>query len=594
MQVMCTVLLAAIRVVLDCVARHVGCRARRGWKEAAVGLTAAHWVYLAGVLLIIGVTVARKNVVVPALLATLVTAWVMTGSAVNGIQAIFNASLTAASELFNIFLIIALVTALLGTLRAMKADQRMVTPFQRVMRGGWSAYAVLAVVTYVVSLFFWPTPAVPLIGAILVPAAIRAGLPAMGAAMAIAIAGQGMALSSDYVIQVAPGLSAVAAGVQTSAVADIALVLSLVTGGVALVITGVMMRRHMRAPGGTNLEEWEGTVVAPARPFESTRSRIGEVISEKLGIAKSRPSVEIAEPLTVVEDRVPVGAGVATRGGGGGEPPVDVLPPPGGGGDAGDGPGGDSAELGAAAADDEQDARTARLSRIFAIGVPVVFAVMVVYMALGKFTTLVPPLAGGSAAGLVGGVAALLVIVAVVALDGPTKALSTCGEHLVDGLVFAFKAMGVVLPIAGFFFLGNADYAAKIIGLPDGQKAPGLLVDLVTAGERFIPGNPLVMCFGVLLVGMATGLEGSGFSGLPLTGSLSGALGHTVGMDPATLAAVGQMGSVWAGGGVLVAWSSLLVVAGVTRVPVIDLARKCFVPVVAGLVVATLVAATMF
>ena len=423
---------------------------------------------------------------------------------------------------------------------------------------------------------------------------IRAGLPAMGAAMAIAIAGQGMALSSDYVIQVAPGLSATAAGVPTSAVADIALVLSLVTGGVALVITGVMMRRHMRAPGGTNLEEWEGTAVAPARPFESTRSRIGEVISEKLGIAKSRPSVEIADPLTVVEDRVPVGAGVATRGGGRGEPPVDVLPPAGGGGGPGDGPGGDSAEPAAAAADDEQDARTARLSRIFAIGVPVIFAVMVVYMALGKFTTLVPPLAGGSAAGLVGGVAALLVIVAVVALDGPTAALSTCGEHLVDGLVFAFRAMGVVLPIAGFFFLGNADYAAKIIGLADGQTAPGLLVDLVTAGERFIPGNPLVMCFGVLLVGMATGLEGSGFSGLPLTGSLSGALGHTVGMDPATLAAVGQMGSVWAGGGVLVAWSSLLVVAGVTRVPVIDLARKCFVPVVVGLVVATLVAATMF
>jgi hypothetical protein len=51
-----------------------------------VALTAAHWVYLAGVLLIIGVTVARKNVVVPALLATLVTAWVMTGSPVTGMS----------------------------------------------------------------------------------------------------------------------------------------------------------------------------------------------------------------------------------------------------------------------------------------------------------------------------------------------------------------------------------------------------------------------------------------------------------------------------------------------------------------------------
>jgi hypothetical protein len=570
-----------------------------------VALTAAHWIYLAGVLLIIGVTVARKNVVIPALLATLATAWVMTGSAVTGIQAIFNASLTAASELFNIFLIIALVTALLGTLRAMKADQRMVTPFQRVMRGGWSAYAVLAVVTYAISLFFWPTPAVPLIGAILVPAAIRAGLPAMGAAMAIAIAGQGMALSSDYVIQVAPGLSAAAAGVQASAVADIALVLSLITGGVALVITAVLLRRHMRTPGETNLEEWEGTVEAAAEPVDRTRGRIAAVVARRLGLAKARQHVtpcdtaeieaaEIAEPLTVVEDRVPVGAAVS-GGGGGGEPPVAAHPPARSTGGAGGGPNGADPSPAHALGEASSDgARTERLSRIFAVGVPVVFVVMIAYMSLGKFTTLVPPLEGGSAAGLVGGVAALLVIVAVVSLDGPEKALTTCGDHLVDGLVFAFRAMGVVLPIAGFFFLGNADYAPEILGLEDGQPTPGLLVDLVRAGEQFIPGNPVVMCFGVLLVGMAAGLEGSGFSGLPLTGSLAGALGPTAGIDPATLAAVGQMGSVWAGGGVLVAWSSLLVVAGVTRVPVIDLARKCFLPVVAGLVISTLFAAVAF
>jgi hypothetical protein len=549
-----------------------------GGKESGVSLTAAHWVYLVGVLLIIGVTVARRNVLVPAVLATAVTAWVMTGSALTGIQAIFNASLTAASELFNIFLIIALVTALLGTLRAMKADQRMVTPFQRVMRGGWSAYGVLAVVTYAVSLFFWPTPAVPLIGAILVPAAIRAGLPAMGAAMAIAIAGQGMALSSDYVMQVAPGLSATAAGANAGTVADIALVLSLITGGVALAVTAVMLRRHMRAPSETNLEEWENGVVAPPRPARPSRLRMAVTPSRTLTPAA-------AEPITVVEEKVPVGATVGSTGGsagGGGEPPVDLVPTPSG---SGTGP------EDTVTADDP---RTVRLSKIFSIGVPVVFALMIAYMALGKFTTLVPSLEGGAAAGLVGGVAALLVIVAVVALDGPAKALQTTGEHLVDGLVFAFRAMGVVLPIAGFFFLGNADYAGGILGLEDGQAAPGLLVDLVTSGEQFIPGNAVVMCFGVLLVGMACGLEGSGFSGLPMTGSLAGALGPTVGMDPATLAAVGQMGSIWAGGGVLVAWSSVLVVAGVTRTPVIELARKCFVPVVAGLVVSTLFAALVF
>jgi hypothetical protein len=566
-----------------------------GGKEAAVGLTAAHWVYLAGVVLILGVTIARKNVLVPALLATAVTAWVLTGNVITGIQAIFNASLTAAAELFDIFLIIAMVTALLGSLRAMKADQRMVTPFQRIMRGGWSAYLVLAVATYGISLFFWPTPAVPLIGAILVPAAIRAGLPAIGAAMAMAVAGQGMALSSDYVMQVAPGLSATAARVRTSDVADVALLLSLITGVTALVITAVLLRRQMRAPSAANLEEWEAGVVTIAKPARTLWSRVGISISptRRLVAAQVRePEADVAD----LEDRVAVGAGVgggAPRVGGAENRPPNAGANTGAPRDTGALADGGAPDLGdsVTSAAVEDDERTVLLSKIFSVAVPCAFLLMIGYLVLGKFTHLVPPLQGGSAAALVGGIAALLVVLAVVALEGPKRALSSVGEHMTDGLVFAFRAMGVVLPIAGFFFLGNAEFAGQVLGYPPGQRAPGLLVDLVTSTERFVHGNPVVLCFGMLIIGMMCGLEGSGFSGLPLTGSLAGALGPSAGVHSATLAAVGQLGSVWAGGGVLVAWSSLLVVAGVTRVPVIELARRCFFPVLVGLVLATLFAA---
>ncbi|MCM2209595.1 hypothetical protein MYF61_28640, partial [Klebsiella quasipneumoniae] len=117
-------------------------------------------------------------------------------------------SLVAAKELFNIFLVIAFMTALLNALKTLRSDIRMVEPFRLVMKNGHSAYFILAGITYVISLFFWPTPAVPLVSAILLPAAIAAGLPPLAGAMAIAIAGQGMALSSDYVIGVAPGISA--------------------------------------------------------------------------------------------------------------------------------------------------------------------------------------------------------------------------------------------------------------------------------------------------------------------------------------------------------------------------------------------------
>jgi hypothetical protein len=49
------------------------------------------------------------------------------------------------------------------------------------------------------------------------------------------------------------------------------------------------------------------------------------------------------------------------------------------------------------------------------------------------------------------------------------------------------------------------------------------------------------------------------------------------------------MGAIWSGGGTIIAWSSLVAVAGVVGVPVLDLVRKNFVPVMVGLIVSTIV-----
>lgn len=184
--------------------------------EAVIG--AAHWIYLAGVAVIVLTMILRANVVVPSILGTFLVVFALTGSPVSALGGIFSASLVAAKELFNIFLVIAFMTALLNSLKTLRSDIRMVEPFRVVMKNGHSAFFILAGITYVISLFFWPTPAVPLVSAILLPAAIAAGLPPLAGAMAIAIAGQGMALSSDYVIGVAPGISAKAAGAAVSAV----------------------------------------------------------------------------------------------------------------------------------------------------------------------------------------------------------------------------------------------------------------------------------------------------------------------------------------------------------------------------------------
>jgi hypothetical protein len=523
-------------------------------------ITVAHWIYLAGIVVILITMAVRKNIVVPAVTGTLLTAWAFSGSIVTGLSSIFNASLVAAKELFNIFLIIALVTAMLGALRQMGADKLMVTPFRRVMRTGTSSFIVLAIVTYVISLFFWPTPAVPLVGAVLIPVAIRAGLSPLSVGMVIAIAGQGMALSADYIIKVAPGISAKAAGVDPDAVADKALVLSLIVGVTALIITFVMQRRTWRTPSADLLVAWENEadrlgiepIDEPASQTDGDQGAGGPADART-----PRMPIPIDGP-TAMEPATHTATAVLTA------PDVDQGVPP-----------------------------KTLPSKLFAVLVPLVYLGFIVYLLLGKFTTVVPPLKGGDAAAIVGGLAAIILFAAS-ATNDKRNFLETSSLHVVDGLVFAFKAMGIVLPIAGFFFIGNGDFSGAILGMPSGVQGPAILFDLINAAQSHLSPNPFVTSFGILLIGLIAGLEGSGFSGLPLTGSLAGALGPAVNMDPSTLAAIGQMGNIWAGGGTLVAWSSLIAVAGFARVPVLTLARKCFLPVMAGLVLCTLFAILVF
>ena len=503
--------------------------------QVSIGL--AHWVYLAGVLAVVVTMIFRLNVVVPSIVATFCVALAWSASPIGALGSVFNASLVAAKELFNIFLVIALMTSLLNALKALGSDVRMVAPFRAIMTNGHVAYVVLALITYLISLFFWPTPAVPLVSAVLLPAAIAAGLSPMAGAVAIALAGQGMALSSDYVIGVAPGISAKAAGAGVSAalVADRALVLSLITGLIALVLGYLSIRKTISPPSEAHLARWQ----AQSADGEEARVAEHQGTFHKSEIAHgSGPQ----EPLT--------GSKIAEQLGG-------------------------------------HDAAHAGWSRLMAILTPIAFLAIICVMVLPKLGMPIRDLKGGDAAALVGGTATMLMLIAAYGAASSAKFFEASADHITSGFVFAFKAMGSVLPIAGFFFIGGGpDTSAPILGAPAAQ-APHLLFELVQAAQGWIPNSPYLVAFGVLIVGMITGIDGSGFAGLPLTGTLSGALAPAVGINPATLAAIGQMGAVWTGGGTLIAWSSLIAVTGFARVPVMACVRILLVPVLIGLAVST-------
>ncbi|EQB36611.1 MULTISPECIES: membrane protein [Virgibacillus] len=465
-------------------------------------LSISHILYGLFTLAIIITMILRKGIVLPTLLGTFIIAWVYKGSIIDGFTAIFKANLVAAQELFSIFLIITFMLALLHSLRDLGADKRMIQPIQKMMINGHVSFFVLVGITYLISLFFWPTPAVPLICALLVPAAIQSGLPAITAAVAIAIAGQGMALSSDYIVQVAPNLSATSAGVDTAQVADKSLILSLITGFIALGIAYVMYRKMIRKKGDPrNQQELEN--------------------------------------MQLTQDS------------------------------------------------SQRDYRLQFWSRLFAILVPLALASVVIYMVYEKLLSgRMTGLEGGDGAAFVGGVAVILLLLSTIAFR-KQHALDYITTHITDGFVFAFKAMGPVIPIAGFFFLGSSDFSADIIGVK--ENPPAFLFDLVQSTQSILPQSALLAALSILIIGIITGLDGSGFSGLPLTGALAASLQNSS-IDVTTLAAIGQMGSIWTGGGTLVAWSSLIAIAGFCGVSVMELVRKNFIPVMVGLIVATIVA----
>ncbi len=471
-------------------------------------LTASHLLYGLFTILIIMTMIFKKGVVLPSLLGTFIIAWVYHASVIEGFTAIFNANLVAAKELFNIFLIITFMLALLHSLQDLGADRRMIEPMRKMMINGHVSYFVLVGVTYVISLFFWPTPAVPLICALLVPAAVRSGLPTMLAAVAVAIAGQGMALSSDYVVQVAPGLSAKSAGIETAAVADKAFILSLIAGGAAILIAYLLNRKSIRSPGD---------------PLNEADLGIMQTASE----TKNKP----------------------------------------------------------------QSRHVTAWSKLFSVLVPLALLTVVIYMVYTKVEAgKAGGLEGGDGAAFIGGVAVILLLLSTVAY-GKQHALDYISGHITDGFVFAFKAMGPVIPIAGFFFLGSEEFAGNILGLEG--NAPALLFDLVQATQEYLPQSALLSAFSIMIIGIITGLDGSGFSGLPLTGALAATL-DSGSIDASTLAAIGQMGSIWTGGGTIVAWSSLIAIAGFCGVSVMDLVRKNFLPVIIGLFLTTIAAVYLF
>lgn len=471
-----------------------------------VQLTALHWLYVAFILLIIGFMVKRRDTTLICIGGIFVIGLAATGSVSASASGVFSSFIYALKELIGTILIISVIVALSRVLARTGINELMVSPFVKLIRTPALAYWVIGFVMMIMSWFFWPSPAVALIGAVLLPVAVRAGLPALGAAVAMNLFGHGIALSGDFIIQGAPKLTADAAGIPVGDVVQASVPLVFVMGIVTTFTAFWLLRRDMNAGRVTTT----GSAAAGDFPADAA--------------GNAAPS-----------QAAPTG-------------PVSQLP-----------------EWGKV---------------LCAILVPVLFLADVgVMMYLN--------LQGSDATALIGGTAILMLLI-ICLLAHRSRGLEQSTSDLIDGFLFGFRVFGPVIPIAAFFYLGDNAFF-ELFGklLPEGSH--GIVNDLGNALAHSVPVNMGVSAATLTTVGAITGLDGSGFSGISLTGSIANLFGTAIHGGTATLTALGQISAIWVGGGTIIPWA-LIPAAAICGISPFELARRNLKPVIIGLVVTTLVA----
>ncbi|WP_408009023.1 hypothetical protein ACJROX_01375 [Pseudalkalibacillus sp. A8] len=457
-----------------------------------IELTMLHGVYLLFIFIIIGIMIMRRDTTLVCVIGIFLLGLIASNSLNIAVSGVFNSFIFAIRELLGTILIISIIVAMSRILIRLGINEVMISPFTKMIRTPTLAYWTIGILMMVISWFFWPSPAVALLGAVLLPVALRVGLPALGVAMAMNLFGHGIALSGDYIIQGAPKLTADAAGIPVGEVMAASVPLVIIMGAVTTVVAFWMLKRDMR----------KGKLI----------------VSE--------------EELILHQE------------------------------------------------DEKHEVLSFQTKKTLALLIPVVLLIDVVVM----FTL---DLQGGDATALIGGTV-IFILILIAMMGYRNQGLEKITSYMIEGFQFGFKVFGPVIPIAAFFYMGDAGFTS-VFGelLPEGSQ--GIVNDLGYALAQNVPVHDSIAAITLTIVGAITGLDGSGFSGISLVGSIASLFAIAIGKGIATLTALGQISAIWVGGGTLVPWA-LIPAAAICNVSPFELARRNMLPVIIGLLVTTIAA----
>ncbi|MFO6494778.1 hypothetical protein ACINLD_00895 [Bacillus sp. z60-11] len=212
-------------------------------------LTSVHFLYLAFIAAILVFMLLRLDTTCISLAGVFFISLMATHSFSASVIGVFNSLIYAARELLPTIFIICFVVSMSELLTKSGIHETMITPIAKWIKGPALAYWITGALMFIISSFFWPSPAVALVGAVLLPAALKAGLSPIATAAAMNLFGHGFALSGDFIIQAAPKLTSDAAGVPVAEVMAASVPLVLVMGLTTTVTAFFMLKKERTVSG---------------------------------------------------------------------------------------------------------------------------------------------------------------------------------------------------------------------------------------------------------------------------------------------------------------------------------------------------------
>lgn len=255
-------------------------------------ITLAHWVFLIFVVFIILTLFWKNPPVLSAAIGLFVVGFAYSRNPLESIQISFRALSLATTNLLSVILLIGIVVALTRLLKDTGADQRIVQPLLRLNRLS-TAYWLIGIAMWILTLMIWPTPAITLLGAVVVPALKKVGLNPLGLALSLTLFGEGLGLSGDFIIQGAPSLLSKSTGIPVPVLINESLLIVLSSGLLAVLTGSLLLKFKLKDDSSPctlkdkNLEPTKVLVKARIRHSPNIIKGLNRV-TEEIDLKKSR------------------------------------------------------------------------------------------------------------------------------------------------------------------------------------------------------------------------------------------------------------------------------------------------------------------